>query len=193
LKPGVTREAFRAALETGGVAPLLNAIKVRAGDCHYLKSGTVHALGAGILAAEVQTPSDTTFRVFDWNRLGPDGKARALHVDAALECIDFSGAPVPAVNAGGGFGSPVGTRLVACDYSTMDRVDLPPGDTQAVSPAMAVWMILEGQGVITCDGAGPTAFARGDTVLLPAGMTGAEVRTIARCSWIEARVPVAAA
>ena len=64
---------------------------MKAGHCHYLPSGTVHALGAGILAAEVQTPSDTTFRVFDFNRLEPTGKPRTFHVEQALECIDFSG------------------------------------------------------------------------------------------------------
>ena len=68
--------SFAAAAKSGQVEPLLCAIKVRPGDCHYLESGTVHALRAGILAAEVQTPSDTTFRVFDWNRLGPDNQPR---------------------------------------------------------------------------------------------------------------------
>src|SRR3712207_4110893 len=63
---------------------------------HFLPSGTVHALGAGILAAEVQTPSDTTFRVFDFNRVDPStGESRKLHVKEAIECIDFSGKPIP--------------------------------------------------------------------------------------------------
>jgi mannose-6-phosphate isomerase len=186
LKPGVTKDQFRTALENGQVEPLLNAIRVRPGDCHYLQSGTVHALGAGILAAEVQTPSDTTFRVFDWNRLGPDGKPRALHVQQALDCIDFAppAAPQPLDHGPG-----TATRLVACDYFTLDRVSLPQGHTQALPAEMAVWIILDGQGVVTCDGYGPTAFARGDTLLLPANMKAAAVRTIATCTWLEAKLP----
>jgi mannose-6-phosphate isomerase len=186
LKPGVTKDQFRSALENGAVEPLLNTIRVRAGDCHYLQSGTVHALGAGILAAEVQTPSDTTFRVFDWNRLGPDGKPRALHVKEALECIDFAatGAPQPTAHAPGG----AGTRLVSCDCFTLDRVTARQGETRPLPPQLAVWIILEGQGVVTCDGYGPTAFARGDTLLLPANMKDGAVRTIANCTWVEAKV-----
>jgi mannose-6-phosphate isomerase len=187
VKPGVTREQFRAALEAGAVEPLLNVIRVRTGDCHFLPSGTVHAMGAGILAAEVQTPSDTTFRVFDWNRLEASGKPRTLHIAEALECISFEAAAVP--QAIEGSGSPVATRLVACEFFTIDRVEVPQGDTQIVSPGMAVWIILQGQGVISAGDCPPTAFARGDTILLPAGMKDPRVRTIADCAWLEVRVP----
>jgi mannose-6-phosphate isomerase len=167
----------------------MNAIKVRTGDCYFLPSGTLHAMGAGILAAEVQTPSDTTFRVYDWNRLEASGKPRTLHVDQALECIDFSPAIPAQPMVTDGSGSPVATRLVACDYFSIDRIVLPEGDMQVVAPEMAVWIILQGQGVITVDDAGPTAFARGDTLLLPPEMKNPRVRTIAQCAWLEVRVP----
>src|SRR5262249_45059208 len=71
LVPGATREDFEAATVAGGVDRMIKSIPVKDGHCYYLPSGTVHALGAGILAAEVQTPSDTTFRVFDFNRVDP--------------------------------------------------------------------------------------------------------------------------
>jgi mannose-6-phosphate isomerase len=187
LKAGVTREQFAAALERGDVAGLLNAVPVRAGDCHYLESGTVHALGAGILAAEVQTPSDTTFRVFDWNRLGPDGKPRKLHVKEALACIDFGPAKGPAPI--GAASSENATRLAECDYFTIDRVALGIGREMAIVPGMAIWMILEGQGVVQGDGIPPTAFARGDTLLLPPGLVAPRVKTIAQATWLEARLP----
>lgn len=90
-KPGVTREQFAAALREGTCESLLNSIPARVGETHYLPSGTVHALGGGVLVAEVQTPSDTTFRVFDFGRLDPTtGAPRALHVESGLECIDFA-------------------------------------------------------------------------------------------------------
>jgi mannose-6-phosphate isomerase len=186
VKAGVTKEAFRAALQTGQVAPLLNAIPVRAGDCHYLSSGTVHALGAGLLVAEVQTPSDTTFRVFDWNRLTADGKPRTLHVEEALACIQFAPPSEERLAGGGTVGA---TRLAECEHFTIDRVEMPRNVQQALDPQMAVWIILRGQGVITVEGQMPTAFARGDTLLLPAGMRGAQVKTVADAAWLDVRVP----
>ncbi len=191
LKPTVTREVFEAGLRSGEVAPLLNALPVRAGDCHYLPSGTIHALGAGILAAEVQTPSDTTFRVFDWNRLGPDGKPRKLHVAEALECIDFSQATADAGGPRSHLASvwTTVTRLVTCEHFTLERVRMVQGYEAEIPYSEAVvWILLEGQGVIHTPGHGPTAFAKGDTLLLPAGMNGAKVKMVTDCAWIEARV-----
>lgn len=192
VKPGVTKEAFADALASGNVEPLLNAIKVRAGDCHYLKSGTVHALGAGILAAEVQTPSDTTFRVYDFNRLGPDGKPRQLHVQQALEVIQFA----PPSKDDAGQRSHVAsifttvTRLVTCEFFTLERVKMVQDYEQDIPYSEpVVWIVLEGQGVIQCEGTGPTAFTKGDTILLPAGMKKGKVRTITDCAWLEAKLP----
>lgn len=192
LKPGVTRELFAQAIEKGEVEPLLHAIKVKVGDCHYLKSGTVHALGAGILAAEVQTPSDTTFRVFDWNRLGPDGKARALHVTEALETINFAGEDP----LSGGKKSHVASvfttvsRLVTCEYFTLERVKMVAEFEQEIPYSEpVVWIVLDGQAVINCDGAAPTAVTRGDTLLLPANMKNAKVKMVTDCAWLEAKLP----
>ena len=84
LRPGTTLAEIRAALGGSRFRELLLPQPVRAGDCIALESGLCHALGAGVLVAEVQTPSDTTFRLFDWDRHDP---ARPLHVDAALECL----------------------------------------------------------------------------------------------------------
>jgi mannose-6-phosphate isomerase len=90
LTPGTTEAGFRAAIANGSCASLLQRIPVRPGQCYYLPSGTVHALGAGVVVAEVQTPSDVTYRVFDWNRVEPaTGKPRTLHVDDALASINF--------------------------------------------------------------------------------------------------------
>jgi mannose-6-phosphate isomerase len=101
VKPSTTLERFREAVHSRTVANLINEIPVKAGQCHYLPSGTVHALGAGILAAEVQTPSDTTFRVYDFDRVDPsNGKTRDLHIDEAMDCIDFTASePQPAARS----------------------------------------------------------------------------------------------
>ena len=89
LKRGVTRARFEEELRAGSVASCFHRIPVQAGDVMFLPSGRVHAIGAGLVIFEIQQNSDTTFRVFDWNRLGLDGQPRALHVRESLASIDF--------------------------------------------------------------------------------------------------------
>jgi len=90
LKNGTTRESFQNRLQDGSVAECIHQLKVQTGDVLFLPSGRVHAIGAGNVIFEIQENSDTTYRVFDWNRLGLDGKPRQLHVRESMESIDFS-------------------------------------------------------------------------------------------------------
>jgi mannose-6-phosphate isomerase len=90
LKQGITRQAFEQSIGAGRVAECFHRIAVRAGDTMFLPSGRVHAIGAGLVIFEIQQNSDTTFRVYDWDRLGLDGKPRDLHVAESLASIDFA-------------------------------------------------------------------------------------------------------
>jgi mannose-6-phosphate isomerase len=90
LKRGVTRAEFEKKIRTGEVAGCLHRIPVRAGDAMYLPGGRVHTIGAGLVIFEIQQNSDTTYRVFDWNRTGLDGRPRELHVAESLASIDFN-------------------------------------------------------------------------------------------------------
>lgn len=94
LRQGVSRSDFEAAVKAGTVPTLLHGIEPRPGDCILIEAGTVHAIGAGVLLAEIQQTSDATYRVDDWGRTGPDGQPRALHLREALEVIDFERGPV---------------------------------------------------------------------------------------------------
>jgi mannose-6-phosphate isomerase len=89
LKRGVTRAEFEKRIQTGDVAGCFHRLPVKAGDAMFLPSGRVHAIGAGLVVFEIQQNSDTTYRVFDWNRVGLDGKPRELHVAQSLASIDF--------------------------------------------------------------------------------------------------------
>lgn len=89
LKRGVTRETFEEKISDGRVAECFHRVPVRAGDTMFLPSGRVHAIGAGLVIFEIQQNSDTTYRVFDWNRVGLDGKPREMHVAQSLASIDF--------------------------------------------------------------------------------------------------------
>lgn len=177
VRTGVTRARFEAALRAGqgeGVVELLEAIPAEPGRMHVLPSGTVHALGAGVLVAEVQTPSDTTFRVYDWAKeYGRSG--RSLHVEQALACIDFGPAPEASILEGGARSG----RLVSTEFFTVDehRVSCEVrglcGDGEAGLPIVV--MMLKGMGSISAaDGSfGETPVSRGTTVLIPAWCAGA--------------------
>src|SRR3954452_18356508 len=152
LRPGVTREQFKQGIEQGTVESLINSITVKEGQCYYLPSGTVHALGAGILVAEVQTPSDTTFRVFDFNRL-EKGKPRQLHVEEALACIDFSGREPEQRRSHDAGAFTDTTRLVSSDCFTLEKVRLAEGVEEKVPHDQpVVWMMVEGEAEIRVAG-----------------------------------------
>jgi mannose-6-phosphate isomerase len=191
LRPGATREAFAQSIKDGNCEDLLAAIPVKEGQCFFLPSGTVHALGAGILVAEVQTPSDTTFRVYDFNRL-ENGKPRTLHVEQAMECIDFSGAPEPKQPRShvAGFFTTV-TSLCTSDYFKIEKVRFTEGVEEPVPyDEPVVWMMLEGEAHVRVDGMKePTHFKKGDTVLLPARMKNPIIKTLKDCVWLEVTFP----
>src|SRR5208283_4546370 len=122
LRPGVDRQQLADAIRQGTCGNLLHQFEPQAGDCLFVPAGTVHALGAGLLVAEVQQSSDTTFRLFDWNRVGPDGKPRPLHVERGLAVVDFKRGPVDPVQPQP-TDRPWVSRLVACEKFIMDRCD----------------------------------------------------------------------
>ncbi len=158
LRPGVTAEDFVSHIRDGSVAGDLLRERAAPGMCCTLPSGTVHALGAGVLVAEVQTPSDTTFRVYDWT--AEYGRPeRELHIEQALACIDFTdttpGAPVDCRRGG---------RAAETDYYTIDAVH--GGAAWPAGRAAAV-MVYEGEGVV--EGGGESVpLGAGTTVLIPA-------------------------
>ncbi len=106
------------------MAECLHSFRPQPGDCLFLPAGTVHAVGGGVLMAEVQQTSDATFRLFDWNRRDAQGRSRTLHIDQALACIDWRAGPVHPVRAEGypDGAAPVRQRLVTCRYFTLDYI-----------------------------------------------------------------------
>ena len=193
LAPGASRDAFEKSIAHGAVETMIKSLPVKDGDCYYLPSGTVHALGAGIFAAEVQTPSDTTYRVFDFNRVDlATGKLRGLHVQQALDCINFSARPAAAQQRShsASYHATV-TRLCACEFFTIEKVRFVQGVEQSMPyDQPVVWMMLEGQCEVRVDGiAEPTRINPGDTVLLPAKMNKPILKTLADCVWLETTFP----
>lgn len=125
LRRGATRAEFERRIQDGSVAECFHRIPVKRGDSMFLPSGRVHALGAGNLIFEIQQNSDTTYRVFDWNRVGLDGKPRELHIPQALAAIDFEDFE-PALAPAAWQKAKVGgaRRLADCGLFTVDLLRL---------------------------------------------------------------------
>jgi mannose-6-phosphate isomerase len=183
-KPGTNRSMFEQSIDLGASESLLNSIPVNVGDTYYLPSGTVHALGAGIVAAEVQTPSDTTYRVYDFNRVDPStGKTRKLHVAEALECIDFNTDPKKCWTAPGN----TEAVIVAAPQFNVVRRDAQPGDTPNRFKQLRVMIVLEGTGVLRGDHE-DVPYSRGETLVVPACCEGFIIpETYTR--WLEVHLP----
>jgi len=153
-----------AAREGGPVEHLLASEPARRGDLHVLPSGTVHALGGGVLVAEVQTPSDTTFRVYDW-QAELDRPPRELHHAQALACLADAPILPPTTPASVGEG-----RLCALEAFTLDQAAPEPGDhvPLAFDGRCQVLMLLSGMGEVHGPAGPPLAIHAGHTVLVPA-------------------------
>ncbi len=187
VKPGVTAEQLARHIRDDTVIDDLIAVPVEPGDCYYLPSGTCHALGEGIIVAEVQTPSDTTFRVYDWGRSG-----RELHIEQALQCIEFSSEPIEP----DGSAVPIDacgmrtTPLAETEFFTIERVEaLAAVSLPVVTDDMPIiWMIITGQGTLT--GGGIECELRpGVTILTPAAMDDGEATLQAGCALLRVALP----
>jgi mannose-6-phosphate isomerase len=149
----------------------LHKYEPQVGDCIFIPAGTVHALGAGLVVAEIQQASDTTFRLFDWNRVGPDGKPRQLHVEESLAAIDYSAGPVqPQIPQP--TERPFVQRLVACDKFVLDRWLLDgtePAGQQTIGgdERFHILSVLAGSVKLSWD-ASSEQLTLGQTLLLPA-------------------------
>jgi mannose-6-phosphate isomerase len=171
LRPGIDRAGFERALAERQLADVLNCYEGAVGDAFFIEARTVHALGAGSFVYEVQQTSDVTFRVYDWDRVGLDGRPRPLHVAESLATIDFGRT---------GFGPlrpawrslPEGVQarvLVDCPYFTLDELRIPAGASLSLSgmPACAAVTCVAGQGSIET-AAGALALSAMHTALIPA-------------------------
>jgi len=170
LKRGFDRAALEREVLRGTCELCLHRFEPKVGDCVFIPAGAVHALGAGIVIAEIQQSSDVTYRLFDWNRVGVDGRPRPLHIEAALEAIDYSLGPIQPVAARPTEQSHI-AQLVACDKFILERwqfsgsVSLPDDDR------CRLIVVLEGSCVVQVANIEQT-YQRGDTLLVPASCRG---------------------
>lgn len=172
LKRGVDREILEAALAAGKAEQILHSFHPNPGDCIFIPAGTVHALGAGLLVAEIQQSSNTTFRLFDWNRLDPDGNPRDLHIQQSLDVADYESGPVAAVSSDQSANG--WQKLVECDKFTMRTLEN-GSSTLGGDGRFHILTVPRGNAVLEMAGDQRT-IAAGESLLLPAAMDEVGVR-----------------
>lgn len=170
LLPDVTPDVFAAACRAGEpTGDLLRWIPARAGETILIPAGTVHALGAGCMVFEAQQPSEITYRLDDWGRVGVDGQPRTLHVAEGLAAYDPTSRPVPITPLR--LRSAAGRRhlLTACRYFAVERIALARGEaiTVAASGSPQTLTVLRG-GIMAATGAGELPLHGGDTAIVTA-------------------------
>ncbi|MHB9032196.1 MAG: type I phosphomannose isomerase catalytic subunit [Anaerolineae bacterium] len=192
LAPGVTRTSFQQALQNDQVAGQLQRIRVAAGDVLNIPAGTVHALLAGVVVAEIQQSSDTTYRIYDWGRLDAEGKPRPLHIDKALDVISWdsqpSGVVTPQVIAeSSGLKQEL---LVDSPLFSVERISLSAGvsyQDKCDGSSFQVVGCVSGAGKLTWTGA-PVAMNAVKFTLLPAIMGDYCLQATSDSVWLRAYI-----
>jgi mannose-6-phosphate isomerase len=169
LKPGVDRARIERELAAGTCDTCLYQFEPQVGDCVLLEARTVHALGAGLLIAEIQQSSDTTYRLFDWNRVDRDGKPRQLHIQESLDTIDYQRGPVRPQQPQPTDRSHV-ERLVVCDKFVLDRWRLDAAQLCGGDARFHIVAMLDGKASVKGE-----LLQRGETLLIPADCTDAVI------------------
>jgi mannose-6-phosphate isomerase len=190
LRPGVTPESFRRALADGTVENCLESIAVSAGDATFVPAGTVHTICPGVVLCEIQEHSDITYRVFDYNRLGADGKPRPLHIRQALEVMRFGeqtgGLCQPARLT---HGAVTETFYVACRHFATERWEFRERIAAVTSPEhFDALIFLSGKGRIEFAG-GAEAYGPAHVWLLPAALGAYQIEPESPTTLLRTYVP----
>jgi len=178
LKSGVDRRDLEQAIATGATEEVLNVIQPSAGQCIFIPAGTVHALGGGLVVAEIQQSSDTTFRLFDWNRVGDDGRPRPLHISEALEVTDYKIGPIcPQTAQASADGL---ETLVSCDKFMLKQAKFSaayPDKRITIGglSAPVIMTVVKGETRLSCGNQWHQSAKLGSSYLLPTAMPNLEV------------------
>jgi len=187
LVPGTCKEDFAAAMGSKGIEKFLNFIPVKAGDVINIPAGTVHAIGAGLVIAEIQQNSDTTYRVYDYGRVDDSGKPRQLHIEQALESIDFGAAC--GLLQGQQDDVPGGRIVHHCttEYYALYEYFVETGISESSDPErFFIFTCVDGACEIR-SGGHAEAVAAGDSVFIPAALGAYEI--IGKCRLLKSYVP----
>jgi mannose-6-phosphate isomerase len=162
-----TKEEYLNKFNNGEILEIVNEIPVKKGDTFFIETGTVHAIGKGVLVAEIQQTSDITYRIFDWNRTDKNGISRELHTELAIDAFDFS--KTKPRNISSAIRTNESVKLVECEYFKTNKLAINKNLIKDISQlkSFIVYMCVEGEGTISIANSKET-IKKGETVLIPA-------------------------
>ncbi len=165
----ISQGEFLERINNNNLSPVCNYVPVKKGDVFFIEAGTMHAIGKGILIAEVQQNSNTTYRVSDYGRLGADGKPRQLHIKQAIEVTKTEVPTMPYGNVGDVTLYPFGTvrELAKCDYFTAELINLDGNVGVYDNESFISLLVTEGEVLLSYTG-GMMSLKKGDSVFVPA-------------------------
>ena len=193
FRPGVDRQSFESAARNGEAERWLHRVPARVGDVFVVPAGSVHALGPGVLVAEIQQSSDTTYRIHDWGRLDHDGRPRSLHLERALQVLDYSlVAPNPAQPRASERDGWRIEELASCRYFRTERLTA-AGDASFAGncsgETFEIWGVIAGGAILEAEEAEPLELAAVSWTLLPAALGRYSVRASAGAALLRVTTP----
>ncbi len=178
FKDEISKDDFKKHIDNNTLTDVLNKVKVKKGDCFFIEAGTVHAIGAGLLIAEIQQNSNTTYRVYDYGRVGADGKPRELHTEKALEVTVTAPPTYPVLHQN----DDAVTTLAECKYFSVRRLNI-NGAVELNVDGRSFSSLLCVEGSVTV---GDIEITAGECVFIPAN-TGS-ITVVGNATVIESRV-----
>ncbi len=174
LQSNIDRAALESAIHEGRIMECLQEVPVKAGDAFYIPAGTVHALCAGVVVAEIQQNSDTTYRLYDYNRPGLDGQLRELHIEDSLNVIAYEGAGATRMETGN-LDAGQWLEIARSPYFVVEKgIVSGPWALSTAPESFVILVIAEGEGTLSWDG-GSQAVKAGECFLLPATLGSYEL------------------
>ncbi len=170
FKRELSREEYAVAVESGSLSELLERYEVKKGDVYFIPAGTVHAIGRGVLIAEIQETSNITYRIDDWGRVGKDGKPRQLHTELAIDAIDFSVPGDRRISVSPAFDADA--RVVSCPHFTVNLLNLEEKIVRDYAPldSFVIYLCTEGSCRIVSE-SGEEQLSALESILIPAEET----------------------
>lgn len=169
FKENISKEDFRRAIEENTLLDKVNTVPVKKGDVFFIKSGTLHAIGKGILIAEIQQNSNTTYRVYDYGRIGADGNPRELHIEKALDVTDLKPAKPYKLQKPLELDGRTVQLLADCDYFTVSRQDVREKTKITVSEnSFCHILVIDGEASLSAED-GELSLKKGSSIFIPAG------------------------
>jgi len=171
----INKETYLKHLENSTLTSILNFDQVKEGHTYFIEAGRVHAIGAGVLLAEIQQTSDVTYRVYDWDRLDADGNARELHNDIAIDAFDFD--MENDFKVAYEKQKNISNEMVSCPFFTTNFMDLDSEiEIQNEHDSFMIYMCVDGEVEVSTK-TSKEVISKGETILIPAALKNYKLKT----------------